>query len=801
MTVVPAVCVASEPEAEHSPINLALGKRYSLSPPPSYAPCTDDGDSAQLTDGIAAGCNWLQQSTVGWRSPKSPPTVVIDLGAVVPIDDVHIHSIGGGRAGVHYPSQILLMVSDDGTTFHLAGGTDAFDLPHDRREGAKAPRIPHVFSLTNLKTRGRFVSLTFEPDGAYLFLDEIEVHQGTRDPAGVMFEANNRFGRDRANSLLSVVRTRSRAISALRNLSDHMEGADNPEMVAAAGVLGERARSNVILRIDAWDELERSVGALRGRWLGLQAGGRLRWRVVDPMIQPRPGDAWMFTEPASESLEIRCWQGEYESAAVSLVNASAATVRVRVAASPLRGPDGKSHDTRSMLTLRRAVFVEGRRVGLIGDALVRIPDRGFDLAPGQVGQVWITFHDPSLQSGTYEFALAISATDRATTSHDRPQVVRGTIHIDPITLLPGDTRPALRSCAWAYVRKAEATRQAAAEAVADLQRHYTGVFVVDPANIPFPKRAADGTLAIDFAKHDSMVELYRGADQLLFFWGRSGSKPALPQLGRTMTPAWQRAVAEWLKRWVAHLADLGIGYDQFAMYPYDETLSEEFYLLARFIKESVDPQIRIYANSRGKKGTHEMARIEPYIDIWCLPDRPYQYHDPSDRRPVRPGATIWTYSTRGPGKANPPYSYYRLQAWRAFERGDTGCGFWVYADPRPGAGSLWNDFNTQVGRYGVVYGASGSPVPTGTEGIVPSRRWEAWRDGIEDYEYLHRLQSLIDRSKSTGVRKAIVEQAVVILRDAVQAVLSRPDDSDTVQQARQQISEAVLALENAANAG
>ena len=353
---------------------------------------------------------------------------------------------------------------------------------------------------------------------------------------------------------------------------------------------------------------------------------------------------------------------------------------------------------------------------------------------------------------------------------------------------------------WAYVRQAEATREAAVEAVDDLHRHYTRVFVVDRTGVPFPRRAADGTMELDFAKHDAMVELYRGADQLLFFWGKSGSKPALPQLGRTMTPAWQRAVAEWLKRWVAHLADLGIGYDQFAMYPYDETLSEEFYLLARFIKESVDPQIRIYANSHGKKGTDEMARIEPYIDVWCLPDRDYQHHDPAERRPVKPGVSIWTYATRWPGKANPPYRYYRLQAWRAFERGDTGCGFWAYADPRPGAGSLWNDFNTQAGRYGVVYGASGSPVPTGSERIVPSRRWEAWRDGIEDYEYLHRLQTLIERSRVSGIPKAIVEQAELTLGHTVHAVLSHPDDSETVQRARRQITEAVLVLENAANA-
>ncbi|MCH7721145.1 MAG: hypothetical protein IH988_09190 [Planctomycetes bacterium] len=585
------------------------------------------------------------------------------------------------------------------------------------------------------------------------------------------------------------------------NLSAHTDGTNTPEIAEAAGVLRERARSRLIHRIDFWEELERSVGELRGRWLGLQAAGHLRWRVADPMVQPRPGDAWIPAGPKDQQLEIGCWQGEYESAAVALVNASKETLRVRASISPLRAQDGVQHDTGSMFTLRYSVFVASRGIDLIGDALVRLGKVGLDLAPGQVGQIWITFHDPTLGSGTYEFALALSATVEGAEAPDPLQVVRGTLRVDPIELFPDGSRPALRSCAWAYVRMSEATREAAVEAVADLHRHYTRVFVVDRASVPFPRRAADGTMELDFAKHDSTVKLYQGAEEVLFFWGMGAASPTLRQLGQTMTPAWKRTVTEWLQRWVAHLKELGVGYDQFAMYPYDETLCDDFFHLAKFIKESVDPQIRIYANSRGKKGTNEMARIEPYVDVWCLPDRAYQYHDPSDRRPAKPGATIWTYSAGGPGKANPPYSYYRLQAWRAFDRGDTGCGFWAYADPRPGAGSLWNDFNTQIGRYGVVYGASGAPVNTQGERIIPSRRWEAWREGIEDFEYLHRLQTLIETTRASGVASALVDRAERTLRDAVHTVLSRPADSETVQQARRHITEAVLALENAANAG
>ena len=100
-----------------------------------------------------------------------------------------------------------------------------------------------------------------------------------------------------------------------------------------------------------------------------------------------------------------------------------------------------------------------------------------------------------------------------------------------------------------------------------------------------------------------------------------------------------------------------------------------------------------------------------------------------------------------------------------------------------------------------MYGAVGSPVNTGGEGIIPSRRWEAWREGIEDFEYLHRLQTLIDATKAAGVTTAAVDQAERTLHDALHTVLSRRADPETVQQARRKITEAVIALETAASAG
>ena len=67
---------------------------------------------------------------------------------------------------------------------------------------------------------------------------------------------------------------------------------------------------------------------------------------------------------------------------------------------------------------------------------------------------------------------------------------------------------------------------------------------------------------------------------------------------------------------VEHLKHNGIGYDRFALYPYDEYIGDDFYDLARLIKE-IDPRIKIFANSYGK-GPREFKRLKDLVDIWCV---------------------------------------------------------------------------------------------------------------------------------------------------------------------------------------
>lgn len=248
-----------------------------------------------------------------------------------------------------------------------------------------------------------------------------------------------------------------------------------------------------------------------------------------------------------------------------------------------------------------------------------------------------------------------------------------------------------------------------------------------------------------------------------------------------MTPAWKKNFTVWLRMLIRHFRSRGLSYDQFALYPFDEILDKDFYDLAKVIK-AADPNVRIFANYMGK-GPKDFMRCKDLVDIWCIRDQLCLRY-PGWVETIRGfGKEMWTYEALGPGKANHPYSYYRLLPWRAFKRGQTGAGFWKYEE-RVKTKS-WDDENA-VGQYAVVYGSYNSPVNTFGEIIIPSKRWEAWREGIEDYQYLYELQKVINAISDNNPEKASKLQD--ILNNQVEYVLQRPNNCDAVYKARQTIS-------------
>jgi hypothetical protein len=224
------------------------------------------------------------------------------------------------------------------------------------------------------------------------------------------------------------------------------------------------------------------------------------------------------------------------------------------------------------------------------------------------------------------------------------------------------------------------------------------------------------------------------------------------------SPAWKKAHAQWLQTWVKHLAELGLDYRDYALYPVDEPgltkgSVDLFLSFAKPIREA-DPGIRIYADTVIGTTLEELQRMAPYVDIWCLQRSGYLLQEGADKLALvkAQGKTVWTYECLGNVKHQSPLGYYRAQAWLAWRHGLTGIGFWSYCtstdDP-------W--FRSPSGdEYLLIYQGNG---------VVTSKRWEAVRDGVEDYNLLLALRRAADAMAETGKQSATVRDAGKLLGD------------------------------------
>ena len=119
----------------------------------------------------------------------------------------------------------------------------------------------------------------------------------------------------------------------------------------------------------------------------------------------------------------------------------------------------------------------------------------------------------------------------------------------------------------------------------------------------------------------------------------------------------------------------------------------------------------------------------------------------------------------------------RRYGWLAWSHGMTGLGVWSYNDVR--GGTSWD---TKGDDFTMVYELRDAPedVPrTPAEPLIPSRRWQALRAGIQDYMLLEQVR-----------RKH--PQLSPRLKQIVEEVLAGPQSDDGYNRARQRVLDLLL---------
>ncbi|MBN2590100.1 MAG: hypothetical protein JXA96_09570 [Sedimentisphaerales bacterium] len=755
--------------------NIALNKSYTFSPKPNYDLCTDDSDTKQLTDGKISGSRWTQTSTVGWVKPEPFVEVIIDLGQKYVVREVNVHTIGGGAATVEFPEFIAVLISDMSSQFKLAGVISNKKLQRVRADSNRG--IQQVMSIKNINAAGRFVKLITRPQGRTVFMDEIEV-------------MGEKFAELNLREDLEIVENDEKLLDVVEK---YLQIEDNLAEIQKYSEQNNNSVSQVLTTNILLDE-----NSLRKHKAQIYKN---KYKKPFVCLPANPMEIVFekefYIQEVAEEINIEMWQNEYESAAFNIVNCSEQTMRIALSVSPILGPDFQTIDSDKVLTIRRAQYVQASQLGSIADVLVLQGTRTFEIQAGELIQIWLTIHDPELTAGDYKAQIAVIGEFLTGEGLHREMI--------PIELKVYENRladiPALDTCVWDYYQVASEPEMAK-----DLREHHINVCVVPAQKLPFLRFYSDSpgvTRTPDYSKLDEAIKLHRYAKTFLLGMSFSAAKKDYGRFGDVvwMTDDWKNVFSSWLKDLVSHLQKNGIGYDRFVMYPFDESIGDDYYKLAQLIK-SIDPKIRLYANSFGK-GPDEFMRFRELIDIWCLQDSHIAKHPDRFNKIKSFGKEMWTYECLEPMKAQQPYSYYRLLPWRAFQRGQSGAGFWIYyygLGYEPGA-VPWDDTLRPHGFSGVVYGTKNHPelyegivLPKFKENIIPSRRWEAWREGVEDYQYLYELQQAINKIKNTNAKAA--NNAQKILDTQVNRVLNSPDNCNLVYEAREILTDTLQKITN-----
>lgn len=452
-----------------------------------------------------------------------------------------------------------------------------------------------------------------------------------------------------------------------------------------------------------------------------------------------------------DKLTITASINEFEPTNFIVTNWLDAPLRFRITVSDLQSEEGV-RIANEKIEVRFAEFIESWEERLLADALPLANQACIlTVPPGESRQVWLIVdcHDaaPSDYRGRITVMPLESFADIAPKSIELELKIWNIIfpNIHPLKIFLSDYDVNFPGM------------------VKDMTEHYVNVFHV--SNMPGPGG--------NYAAQDEQIRR-EGKHGMIYFetW-------AFRDSDEWKTPAGREKFKKWMADWSTHLREeLGLNYKDYCLHIYDEQSGStvDDYIAARQLIQEVDPNIKDIVTASPATTLDELKRMNPYVDIWS-PFLPTLEDETKVEFYRNTGKPVWPYICAEDKKERDIYSYYRLFLWRVWEYGFHGCFVWTYIRDNAWRSRFWDGGMVYPGQYGVI----------------PSRRWEMFREGLDDYLYLYLLQQMVQKAEKVGGN---VETAKQVLEEAPSRVLNEPTDINKALSWRYQIAQQIVKLCN-----
>jgi hypothetical protein len=687
--------------------DIGLHSKYSLSLQPNYSLSAPSNDSTALTDGNYSSSLfkfWKQQSTVGWQT-VNPIKICIDLGKIGSIGAIGFNTVRSLREGVYFPTNIFVFTSSDKNQLFYAG-----DAASDSENQPGSYKIKKF--MLNIKAKARYLYIVVVPKGNLIFCDEIEVI-GEKDILPLKREKTVHLEFDRLDKVV-----------------DSLKNAYGQELLTRINInrfknmlAKDRDSSSIAEQLNSLDEkngvkTNDALLKLFASFLRKTFAGDLLVRSVNSWDSLHP----IFRPPEKiESNRIVTVVNGSQYIGFTITNLRNTTLEISCFLQPAQSPSANAK-------LFYSPFIRDNNLLQSPDQLIPIDSKGMKLRAGETQLIFLEI------TGRMRGKCVATFNVKGGKSLEKVPV---NITVSPIAL--PEFKLALNAIDWGYLYfKLINDRQS--EAIKDQLKHHINTIVIPPWLIPKIGQ-------LDFHELKSYLSLYNGAANILLFVNYADKKNLQPKgVGDFMSPTWKKAYIDWYQHIETAVIESGFESGNLYLYPFDEVKGDDisiFKSFASWVKANV-PSLKLYATLDNMDAIQQLM---PMVDVAQVKDDPVLLNNlPTHHNQV------WIYSLFKFAKSASPYTAYRLMAWRAFANGLTGIGFWSYADVGKAALNFdvpLQNLDAREDDYSVVYRGFGKT-------IISSRRWEAFKLGIEDY------QLLMFYAKKKGVVEAKKLASIVV---------------------------------------